>query len=49
MYVCMFVSVGVRRCGTGITVSFEPTCECWDSNSGPLEGQQVLLSSDLLL
>jgi hypothetical protein len=32
--------------GTGVTDSCELPCGCWDSISGPLEEQQVLLTSE---
>jgi hypothetical protein len=29
-----------------ITDGYEPPCECWELNSGPLEGQAVLLTAE---
>jgi hypothetical protein len=37
-------SVGSHE--TTITGSCEPPHECWESNSGPLEEQQVLLNTE---
>lgn len=39
---------GVISPKTGVTGGYEP-CECWKSNSGPLEGQEVLLIAVLSL
>lgn len=33
---------GVGSPGIGVTDSGEPPCECWESNTGPLEGQRAL-------
>lgn len=35
--------------GTGVTHSYEPPCGCWESNPGPLQEQQVLLTAEQLL
>lgn len=36
---------GVQSPGTGVTDSCELSCECWESNQGPLEAQTVLLTT----
>lgn len=44
---CM--TAGQKRAPDLIIDGFEPMCGCWDLNSGPLEGQPVLLTSELSL
>lgn len=34
--------------GTGVTGSRGPPCRCWESNLGPLQEQQYVLTSELL-
>lgn len=37
---------GIRSSGTGLTVSCELPCGCWESNQNTLEGQPVLLPAE---
>ena len=36
----------VRSPGTGVIDGCEPPCGCWESNLGPLEEQQMLLTAE---
>ena len=38
---------GIGFPGTGVADGCEPLCGCWESNLGPLEEQQVLLTTEL--
>jgi hypothetical protein len=38
------ISVYQKRALNSITDGCEPPCGCWEMNSGPLEGQSVLLT-----
>ena len=42
----MRVSTGQKRAPDLITDGCEPPCGCWELNSGPLEEQAVLLTSE---
>ena len=42
--VCM--SVGQKRAPDLITDGCEPPCGCWELNSGPLEEQTMLLTTE---
>jgi len=46
LFVCLFVFEGVRFPRNEIADSFEPTCGFWELNSGPLEEQPVLLTTE---
>jgi hypothetical protein len=35
-----------KRTLDSITDGCEPPCGCWESNSGPLEGQSVLITAE---
>ena len=37
---------GIRSPGTGVTDGWEPPCGCRELNSGPLEEQAMLLTSE---
>jgi hypothetical protein len=37
---------GQKRASDPITDGYEPPCGCWELNSGPLEEQQSLFTSD---
>ena len=43
---CVCLCEGVRSPGTGVTDSFELLCGCWKLNSGPLEKQSVLITTE---
>jgi hypothetical protein len=53
--VCVYIVLsacmpaGQKRAPDPITDGYEPPCGCWESNSGALEGQPVLLTSELSL
>ena len=36
----------IKYPGTGVTDNCEPPCGCWELNLGPLQEQQVLLTSE---
>jgi hypothetical protein len=38
-----------KRASDSITDGCEPPCSCWELNSGPLEEQSVLLTTELSL
>ena len=40
---------GVGSSGTGVTDGCEPPCKCWELNLGPLQEQQVFLTTKLSL
>ena len=40
------MSAGQKRAPDPITDGCEPPCGCWELNSGPLEEQAVLLTSE---
>ena len=44
LHVCM--PAGQKRAPDLITDGCEPLCGCWESNSGPLEEQAVLLTTE---
>ena len=51
MYVCMYVHyvcmpAGQKRALDHINYGYEPPRGCWELNSGPLEEQSVLLTSE---
>jgi hypothetical protein len=37
---------GIESPDNGVAVSWESPCECWESNIGPLEEQQALLTTE---
>lgn len=37
---------GVRSLGTRVIDGWEPPCECWKSNPGPLQEQGMLLPTE---
>ena len=41
-----FLQTHQKRASEPITDGCEPPCGCWDLNSGPLEEQLVLLTSE---
>ena len=40
---------GVGSPGTGVIDGCKPSCGCWDSNTGALQEQQVLLTKEWYL
>lgn len=52
---CVSVCLHVYLCTVyipdahGDTDTYEPPCECWESNMGPLEEQPVLLTTEPFL
>lgn len=40
---------GTLSPGTGVIYGFEPLCECWKPNLGPLEKQLILSTTELSL
>ena len=39
----------IRSPGAGVVDGYEPSCGCWELNSGPLQEQQVLLMTEQVL
>ena len=50
MHVCVYVHCVleeiIRSSGPGVTEDYELPCGCWELNSGPLQEQQVLLTTE---
>ena len=46
MYTIFCVSAGQERASDLISDDCEPPCGCWELNSGPLEEQAMLLSTE---
>jgi hypothetical protein len=46
MYVCHCLQTHQKRASDPITDGCEPPCGCWELNSGPLEEQSVLLTTE---
>ena len=42
----MYIPAGQKRAPDIITDGCEPPCGCWELNSGPLEEQPVLLTTE---
>ena len=45
-YSATYTSAGQRRASDPLIDGCEPPCGCWDLNSGPLEEQSVLLTTE---
>ena len=43
---CLCMPAGQKRAPDPITDGCEPPCGCWELNSGPLEEQAMLLTSE---
>lgn len=39
----------IRSPGAGVVDGYEPSCGCWELNSGPLQEQQILLMTEQVL
>jgi hypothetical protein len=43
---CRYLQTHQKRASDSVTDSCEPPCGCWELNSGPLEEQSVLLTTE---
>ena len=46
LFVCLVPVEAIRSLGTGVTDSCEQPCGCWELNLGPLEEQEMLLTTE---